>query len=811
MKKALLVLWAAISCLSAWAQAPFGQSESINKGWKFTLSDVPEAQAPAYDDSKWKTLDVPHDWSVQAQLSPTLASATGYLPGGIGWYRKELNIPADKQGELVYLYFEGVYNRSEVYVNGQLAGKRPNGYVSFMYDITPLIRYGQKNVVAVRVDHSQSADSRWYTGSGIYRDVWMVYANPVHIAQWGPYVYPENVTGKQATLHVEVELVNQSAASSALTVESILLNPAGQTVAKHQGKLQVAPNGKNTLVADLKVKNPQLWDLDNPQLYRLQTVVRQQGKIIDRSETVTGFRSFTFDPNKGFALNGRWMKVKGVCLHHDAGVLGAAVPRDVWKRRLEILKSLGCNAIRATHNPQAPDMYELCDELGLLVMNEAFDEWEFPKRKWIEGWNVGTPGFQGAFDFFEEWGERDLADMVQRDRNHISIFAWSIGNEVDYPNDPYSHPVLDGGAATGFTQPIFGGYKPDAPDAMRLGAIAKRLANVVKTYDQTRPVTAGLAGVAMSNETEYPAALDIAGYNYTESHYDSDHQKYPNRVIYGSENRHDMAAWKAVRDKEHIFGQFLWTGFDYLGESGRWPSRGLYSGLVDFAGSVKPRGYFRQSLWADAPMAYLGTYPVPTRGGWMERGPSMDAWSIWNYEPEQMIRVVCYTNQAKARLELNGKTVGEEKPYDDKTGILAWDVPYQAGKLEVVALNEEGKESARYAIQSSGRPYALVVQSSKKTIGKDGLAQVVLQVVDDNGLLVMLADNEVTCRVDGPVKLLGIESGNNSDMSDYTDNRHRVFHGRTLVYLQATGEAGAAKIRFTSPLLQSVETVVEVK
>ncbi len=821
MKKALLLAWATISCLSAWAQAPFGQSENINKGWKFTLSDATEAQAPSYDDSKWRTLNVPHDWSVQAQLSPSLASATGYLPGGIGWYRKSLDISADKQGELVYLYFEGVYNRSEVYVNGQLVGKRPNGYVSFMYDITPYIQYGKPNVVAVRVDHSRSADSRWYTGSGIYRDVWMVYANPVHINQWGPYVYPKNVTAKQATLHVEVALENKAAAASTLTVENNLLNPAGQIVAKHQGKLQVVAGGQNKLVAELKVKNPQLWNLENPQLYRLQTVVRQNGKEIDRSETTTGFRTFTFDPNKGFALNGQWMKVKGVCLHHDAGVLGAAVPRDVWKRRLETLKTLGCNAIRATHNPQAPCVYELCDELGLLVMNEAFDEWEFPKRKWIEGWNVGTPGFQGAFDFFEEWGEKDLADIVQRDRNHICIFAWSIGNEVDYPNDPYSHPVLDGGAATGFTQPIFGGYKKEAPDAMRLGVIAKKLAKVVKTYDPTRPVTAGLAGVAMSNQTEYPGALDIAGYNYTESYYDSDHEKYPNRVIYGSENRHDMAAWKAVRDKEHIFGQFLWTGIDYLGESGRWPSRGLYSGLLDLGGFFKPRGYYRQALWSDTPMAYLGTYAMPVRAGgqtgaWgggnrTERAPSMDAWAIWNYEPGENIRVVCYTNQAKARLELNGTTVGEEKEYDDKTGIIYWDIPYKAGKLEVVAMDKQGKEAARYAIQSSGRPYALVVQSADKKIGKDGLAQVVLQVVDEKGVPVMLADNEVTCLAGGPVRLLGLESGNNSDMSDFTDNKHRVYHGQILVYLQPTGEAGTAQVRFTSPLLQPVEVAVEVE
>jgi hypothetical protein len=549
---------------------------------------------------------------------------------------------------------------------------------------------------------------------------------------------------------------------------------------------------------------------------------------VDTTSTTTGFRSFTFDPDKGFALNGEWMKMKGVCIHHDAGVLGSAVPKEVWKRRLLTLKEIGVNAVRTSHNPQAPDLYSLSDELGLLVMDEAYDEWEFPKRKWLEGWNTGVPGFQGTFDFFEEWGEKDLADIVRRDRNHLSIFAWSIGNEVDYPNDPYSHPVLDGGRDTGFTQAIFGGYKKDAPDAMRLGDIAKRLVKVVKQYDKSRPTTAGLAGVAMSNRTEYPGALDIAGYNYTENMYEKDHKAYPNRIIYGSENRHDLSAWKAVRDNEYIFGQFLWTGIDYLGESGRWPSRGFYSGLLDFGGFIKPRGYFRRSLWSDKPMAYLGTYPAPGKGSksqvkdvwsqldaeaegsnYVERTPSMDAWPVWNYQDGQSIRVVCYTNTAKAKLLLNGAEAGQTKEYDDNTGIIYWDIPYRQGKLEVIGMNENGNETARYEIQSSKQPYALtIVQTDKEIDSNTGLAQIVLQVVDENGIPVKLSDNEVTCRIAGPAKLLGLEAGNNEDMSDYTDNKQRVYHGRILAYIQATGEKGEINVRFTSPWLKSVETKI---
>lgn len=829
-KKTLSIVILLVLCFapSLRAQVSFGTPEKINDNWKFLLNDVREGQSITLNDTKWQSVSLPHDWSVKGQLSPTLTSCTGYLPGGIGWYRKTIDIPADKQGQKVYLYFEGVYNRSEVFLNGQSLGKRPNGYISFMFDATPHIKYGEANVIAVRVDHSQSADSRWYTGSGIYRDVWMVYANPVHIAQWGVYAYPEKVKNSYR-LNVEVGINNEEENDVSLTIVNELYTAEGNLVAKDTKKLTTAPGKENKLTTSLKINKPALWSLSEPNLYTLKTMVLKNGVETDQTTTRTGFRSYTFDSNKGFALNGEWMKVKGVCMHHDAGVLGSAVPREVWKRRLQALKDIGVNAIRTSHNPQSTDLYALCDELGLLVLNEMYDEWVFPKRKWLEGWNVGTPGFQGSFDIFKEWSETDLADLVRRDRNHISVFAWSIGNEVDYPNDPYSHPVL-GGEKAGFTQASYGGYNPDAPDAMELGDMAKRLVKVVKEYDRARPVTAGLAGVAMSNETEYPGVLDIAGYNYTEDKYDSDHEKYPDRVIYGSENRHDMAAWKATRDREHIFGQFLWTGIDYLGESGRWPSRGFYSGLLDFGGFIKPRGYFRQSLWSDKPMAYLGTYPTPGRGSrsqsrdvlsqqeagevpnYVERVPSMDAWPLWNYREGQSIRVVCYTNAAKAKLWLNGAEIGETKAYDDNTGIIYWDIPYKAGKLEVVGMDKNNNPVSGYTIQTSKRPHALQIIRAEKEIDKEsGLAQIVVQVVDEDGVPVMLSEDEVVCRLAGPARLLGLEASNNTDMSDYTDQSHRVFHGRILAYIQATGEQGEINIGFTSPWLEPAEIMVNAK
>lgn len=795
-KKALLLTaLLAFCCSVTYAQTSFGDASKFNDGWLFSLSDDPAHKDSAFDDSTWRTLDLPHDWSMEGRLSPTLASCTGYLPAGIGWYRKHFTISDNAPKH--YIYFEGVYNRSEVYLNGHLLGKRPNGYISFMYDLTPYLKDGD-NVLAVRVDHSRYADSRWYTGSGIYRDVWLVSAAQTHFALWGVGWRAESITDRQAVVAVDMEVQRQPGVSSGLEVTAALYDADGNLVASRKASVK---DGESKATLALKVRKPHRWNLDEPYLYTLRAELFEDGRKIDGSETRVGLRTLTFNPDKGFALNGNWMKVKGVCLHHDAGVLGAAVPEEVWRRRLENLKAIGTNAIRMSHNPQAPVLYDLCDEMGLLVMDEASDEWEFPKRKWLEGWNVGTPGYEGSFDFFEEWIERDVTDMVRRDRNHPSIFLWSIGNEVDYPNDPYSHPVLNGSK---INQPMFGGYKPDAPDAMRIGRIAKRLAACVRAVDTSRPVTGALAGVVMSNETEYPEAVDVVGYNYTEDRYDTDHAAYPKRIIYGSENGLGRDAWLAVRDKDFIFGQFVWTGTDYLGESRSWPSRGLGSGLLDFGSFPKPRGYFRASMWSTEPVTYIGTYPVSN----LRKGQlflSTDAPDVWNYEDGQTIRVVCYTNAPQARLLLDGKQVGEMKPYDDKTGIIYWDIPFRAGTLKAEGCDERGDVLSEYGITTSGRPYAIRATADKAVLSKDkATAHITVTVVDENGVTVKLADNNVTCTVDGPAGLLGLEGSDDTDMGDYTDNKQRVYNGRLLAYIRTTGEAGEILVRFTSPLLKGV-------
>lgn len=771
------------------AQVSFGKPESFNEGWRFISGDDPVYKSPEYADTAWRRLNVPHDWSVEAIPSPDQASCTGYLPGGIGWYRKTFEITDTFPKH--YIYFEGVYNRSEVYLNGHKLGYRPNGYSSFMYDMTPCLRPG-KNVLAVRADHSRSADSRWYTGSGIYRDVYMVAAPESHIAQWGIGYELKKLKGNKAEIAVDVKVENPL---KDMKVRAWLTDKTGERVSD---EASVSAKENNNL--KLKVRNPRLWSVESPYLYTLHTELTSAGSVIDGCETRVGLRTLRFDADKGFFLNGKNIKIKGVCLHHDAGTLGAAVPRVVWKRKLEELKKLGANAIRMSHNPQAPVVYDLCDELGLMIMDEASDEWEFPKRKWIKGWNVGEPGYQGSYDFFEEWIERDVEDMVRRDRNHPSVIMWSIGNEVDYPNDPYSHPVLDGSE---ITQPMYGGYDPEAPNAERIGKIAKRLAAVVKRNDTSRPVTGALAGVVMSNETEYPEAVDIVGYNYTESRYDEDHARYPERVIYGSETRHDYQAWKAVRDNDFIPGQFIWTGTDYLGESGRWPSRGLGTGMLDFASFRKPTGQFRASLWKEEPFVYIGTYP--------KRGRDFPhyAQDVWNYDEGQLIRVVCFANTPKARLLLDGEEVGAPSERNDTTGIISWDVPFKAGKLQAEGLDEKGEVRVTHEIETFGRPYALKAYCVGDSISDtNDVAQIVVEILDDEGRPVRFTDNQITVRIEGAGKLMGTENGDNRDMTESHDPVHRAYRGRLLVYIRKDPDASPSKITFRSPLLLPVSIIL---
>ena len=788
------------------AQVGFGDALLFNDNWEFVLNESPTLPPST---AGWKKVDVPHDWSIEGTPSRDLASCTGYLPGGIGWYRKTFTVSDSKPKH--YIYFEGVYNRSEVYLNGHLLGKRPNGYVSFMYDLTPYLKAGT-NELSVRVDHSRYADSRWYTGSGIYRNVWFISAEETHLAQWGVSYETKNVTAKSTNIHVSVEVEKGNRNLKDLSVKASLIDAQGKNV---NSKLSTFNSQLSTLNFQLSISNPHLWSVNTPYLYTLHVDLLADGKVIDQTDTHVGIRSLQFDPNHGFALNGEWMKVKGVCIHHDAGVLGAAVPREVWQRRFLSLKEMGVNAIRMSHNMQAPDVYDLADEMGFLIMDEGSDEWEYPKRKWLKGWNQGTPGYDGTYDFFEEWIDRDIADMVRRDRNHPSVFLWSVGNEVDYPNDPYSHPILDGDNA-GINQPMYGGYKKDAPRAERIGTIAKRLATIIRNIDPSRPVTGAMAGVVMSNQTEYPEAVDICGYNYTENRYVEDHKAYPKRIIYGSETSTNLAAWKAVRDNPHIFGHFVWTGYEYLGESGAWPSRGLGTGLIDFAGFLKPRGHFFASLWRTDPVAYIGTQAI--RGGNNQWGGnnrgnrngrvnlSTDAWDNWNYQEGQTIRVLCYTNQPYAHLLLNGREVGEKKERDDNSGIIYWDVPYEPGTLRVEGLDNNGKATTHYDIQTHSeakRISALEIVNGKSSSSK--CLHLLINIVDAQGIRVLDYRKDVKCEVISGGKLLGLENANNSDMSAPKQNHKNANRGQLLAYILRTNPSAPAKVRITAEGLDPIE------
>ena len=785
------------------AQVSFGEPVKINDDWQFKNKDYSDEFNSKPDNENWRIVNLPHDWSVEGPHSPDLASCTGYLPGGIGWYKKTLSIPAEDKGKLIYIYFGGVYCNSEVWVNNHLLGKRPNGYVSFMYDMTPYLKIGGENTILVKVDHSKSADSRWYTGSGIYRDVYLIKANPVHIDQWGVSCSAANISSKQATLNIKTAVKNSTAAQATVTVlQKVTQKGDSKVIATVQKVITVQPNSVGNATIELKVNSPRIWSLNNPNLYEVHTSVIQNKKEIDSNTLQTGIRSIVFDPNKGFSLNGVSMKLKGVCLHHDAGVLGSAVPKQVWEKRLRTLKEMGCNAIRTSHNPQDEVFYDICDEIGLMVMDEAFDEWEFPKRKWIEGWNAGKPGYDGYATYFNEWGEKDITDMVMKHKNQPSIIMWSIGNEVDYPNDPYSHPILD---KEGIGQKSVAGYKPNQPDAARLGVIAKKLVACVKSVDTTRPVTGALAGVVMSNHTDYPFALDITGYNYTENRYKQDHEQYPKRVIYGSENRHDLNAWEYVKNNDYVAGQFLWTGIDYLGEAGQWPSRGFTTGLLDLCGNKKSLAWYRESLWSKKPMVYIGTATGNRRNSLNNLSAN------WNYKPDETITVGCFTNCEKVILKLNGDIISNEPTTDPETGGKSWKVPYKAGILSVTGLNQN-KEVATYELRTSEQPEVIECKSEVQTLkGKDDVALIELTITDKNGVPVYLSDNEITCRISGPARILGLENGDMSDMVDHRKNILRVYHGRLMAYIQATGNNGKVDIQFTSNWLKPANISFEIK
>jgi Beta-galactosidase/beta-glucuronidase len=781
-------------------------TENFNYGWKFHKGDIQGGETLKLNDGEWRNLDLPHDWSIEGPFSKDNFSCTGYLPGGIGWYRKTFKIPVSMKDKKTFICFDGIYNNSEVWINGQSLGKRPNGYITFQYDLTPYLKFGKNNLIAVKVDHSEYGDSRWYTGSGIYRDVQLVITDPVHIKQWGVSYSTSDVSMQKALVDINVSLVNETQTDESGELANYLLF-GKDTVGLDVRKITIDKASDKVFSQKITVSNPRLWDVNDPALYSLITVFRSR-RASDKITTNVGIRTIKFDPDKGFFLNGKSMKLKGICMHHDAGTLGSAVPKEEISRRLDILKEMGCNAIRTSHNPFSPDFLDLCDIKGFLVIGEAFDEWELPKKKWLAGWNVGTPGKEGYSVNFKEWGMHDLSDFIMRDRNHPSVIMWSIGNEIDYPNDPYTHQILN----TEANPQTWAKFSESLPHADRLGEIARELVSLIKTIDKTRPVTAGLASALMSNETGYADALDVAGYNYQEFRYASDHKKYPMRPLYGSENGMTLEMWNYVADNDYIMGQFLWTGFEYIGEAGRFPMRSNTAGVIDLAGNKKPEFYFRQSLWSEKPMVFIGTTDRLT-----DREP-VSLWAhkrvdpVWNWEDGKVISVNAFTNCEEVELFLNSRSLGSKKMSESTNRTLTWEVPFAKGTLSAVAKNK-GVMVANAELKTTGAISAIIASCDKKSIkaDKQAIAHIYLTLSDEAGNDVYTAENEVTCEVTGPARLLGMEDSNPSNIEDYKDNKQKAYHGKLLIYLQATDKPGTVTVKLSSPGLKDVFIDLDIR
>lgn len=790
------------------AQTGSGGSKLFDDGWYFHKGDIAGGLYGGAAGTAWRSVQLPHDWSIEGPFSEEWASATAYLPGGIGWYKKTFIAPVTWRSKKIFISFDGVYKNSEVWINGHYLGKRPDGFVPFEYDLSPYLHFGsEKNLIVVKADHSEFADSRWYTGSGIYRDVYLVIKNKIYVQPFDIAFSTPQVSSKSAEVQLNASITNSTATAAPVTVSLRLLDPQGKPVLRESKKLMMKP-GQNAVQFRHELLNPALWSVDHPKLYRLQLQLIRNGALAGSETIAAGIRSIRFDQDKGFFLNGENLKLKGVCIHDDAGALGVAVPREVWVRRLKLLKAAGVNALRMSHNPHAAYLYDLCDEMGFLLMDEAFDEWEIGKNKWVHGWNVGKPSKDGYHEYFKEWSHRDLEAMIKRDRNHPSVILWSIGNEIDYPNDPYSNPVLDSGK----NPQIYGrGYSPSNPPASQITVIAKDLVKTVKMIDTTRPVTAALAGVVMSNEVGYPEVLDVVGYNYQEYRYAEDHKRYPNRVICGSENGMSWQAWEAVDTNRYISGQFLWTGIDYLGEAGRWPQRSNGAGLLDLAGFRKPEYYYRQSLWAAKPMVFIGVKEASEKqdhGIWSHRSVQ----PLWNWPQDAQLDVECYTNCEAAELFINGKSLGRQQRDTCKGQIPAWNIGYQPGTL-VVKGYDKGRIVAMDTLKTFAAAAKIEAIPDHKIFAaaKRGICQVELRVTDANGVPVYTAENDISVEISGDARLLGIESGSTTSHESYQANHRLALRGKLLVYVQTNGKPGDVTLHFRSDRLQPASVVLRVK
>jgi beta-galactosidase len=804
--------------LSAWAnaQAPPARGgmggrvrDSFDFGWKFFMGDAPGAQQPNFADTSWKEVDLPHDWSIEGRITEPGVARTASLPMGIGWYRKHFNVPASYNGRKVSIQFDGVYQLSEVWINGQYLGKRPYGYIGFSYDLTPHLKYGGENVIAVKADNSHQPNSRWYTGSGIYRHTWLLATGPVHVAEWGTFVTTPAVNMDSAIVQVKIRVQNEGQSAVECRLTSTIVDRDGNVAegAQPSEAKTIPANGEYEFVQQIRVDQPNLWSIENPYLYTLRTSVMGGGS--DSYDTVFGIRKVEFDVDKGFLLNGKHVKLNGVCLHHEAGSVGAAVPERVWERRLEILKAMGCNSVRTCHNPYAPEFIELCDKMGFMVMNEVFDEWKQNK----------TP--YGYGPYFDEWSERDVTSFVRRDRNHPSVLLWSAGNEIG-------------------EQVAVNGVE-----------MVKRMVGLFHREDPTRPVTMGcdriaadLGGREVGTPPEFLAVLDVVGYNYVdrrnkraETCYSDDRHAYPKRLFIGTENcsmggtrgeywwllpptpgvnarRYEHREtdfeqlWKFTRIYDYVSGDHMWSGIDYVSETG-WSS--TPSGVLDTCGFPKDGYFFCQSQWTDKPVLHL-----------------LPHWN-WKGKEGSVIPVLCYTNCDTVELFVNGESYGLQSYWFPRVGRggpvarqniprttsdlhLAWTVPYQPGTLKAVG-TKDGKVVLEVEVATTGEPAAIELSVDRDAIVADrrDVAHVTVRILDAQGRVVPIANNEVTFAIQGEGKIIGVDNGNPDSHEDFKGARTKAFNGLCLATVQSTAKAGRIQLTATAPGLKSSSVAITTK
>lgn len=832
MKKHYLFLFICTVLFSCSSSKKVRENVDFTEGWKFYLGDDSIAYNAQYDDAKWRILDLPHDWSIEADFSlkNPATPGGGALPGGIGWYRKDFVVDKSDEGKNVYIDFDGIYWNSKVWINGHLLGERPNGYISFRYDLTPYIKVGERNVIAVRVDNSKQPNSRWYSGSGIYRNVRLVTTNALHVDLWGTYVTTPTVTKDNAEIKIETNIKNSSDLSQTFELYSILIDKDGKEIAGINNSESVGIGENISMNQSLKVSNPILWSIDNPYLYKIVTRIEQNGKVVDEYETPLGIRYFSFDPNKGFFLNGESIKIKGVCNHHDLGFLGAAVNTRAIERQLEILKEMGCNGIRTSHNPPAPELLDLCDKMGFIVMDEAFDMWRKKKSPYDYS------------QYFPEWHERDLTDLILRDRNHPSIFMWSIGNEILEQWSHINADTLDlqqANMVLNFANTL---NKKDI-DAKELhvnSLLTIKLADIAKKLDPTRPITTGNNETEPSNHIFRSGAMDIIGFNYHENNWVNFHEKFPNQKLIITESTSGLMSrgyyempsdsmniwperwdkpferpvhhcssydnchvpwgsthedtWRLVKNYDHISGVYLWTGFDYLGEPTPfwWPSRSSYFGVIDLAGFPKDIYYMYQSEWTNKDVLHIFPH--------------------WNWKEGQIVDIWAYFNNAdEVELFLNGLSLGKKAKEKDVYHVF-WRVPFQKGTLKAVSY-KDGKEVLTREVKTTGDPFSIRLTADRQTIKADGkdLSFITVEALDAEGNPVPVADNLINFTIEGDGFIAGTDNGDPTDPNSLKKPSRKLFSGKALAVVQSHKKAGKIILKATSSNLKQASIEINSK